>query len=105
MEFHCPLCGAPYRTRADGQGRVTVEHRGESAHGVPVAETVRPVGSHEVLGVAPNASRSEIKQAYRQLMKAHHPDRVATLSASEQAEAEEQSKRINRAYAELSGRA
>jgi len=29
---------------------------------------------------------------------------VAGLSPSEQAEAEEQSKRINRAYAELSGR-
>lgn len=104
VQFHCPLCGAPYRTWTDAQGRVHVEHRTGDSHGVPLTDTVRPAGSHAVLGVAPDASRAEIKQAYRRLMKEHHPDRVAGLSPSEQAEAEEQSKRINRAYAELSGR-
>lgn len=105
VQFHCPLCGAPYRTWTDAQERVHVEHRTGASHGVPLTDTVRPAGSHAVLGVAPDASRAEIKQAYRRLMKEHHPDRVASLSPSEQAEAEEQSKRINRAYAELSGRA
>lgn len=105
VQFHCPLCGAPYRTWTDAQERVHVEHRAGDSHGVPLTDTVRPAGSHAVLGVAPDASRAEIKQAYRRLMKEHHPDRVAGLSPSEQAEAEEQSKRINRAYAELSGRA
>jgi len=105
VQFHCPLCGAPYRTWTNAQGRVHVEHRTGDSHGVPLADTVCPAGSHAVLGVAPDASRAEIKQAYRRLMKEHHPDRVAGLSPGEQAEAEEHSKRINRAYAELSGRA
>lgn len=103
--FHCPLCGAPYRTCADAQGRVRVEHRADGSHGVPLAETVRPAGSHDVLGVAATASHDEIKQAYRRLMKAHHPDRVAGLSKAEQARAEERSKEINLAYAQMVGRA
>lgn len=105
VQFHCPLCGAPYRTRADARGRVQVEHCGAEPHGVPVAESVRPAGSHAVLGVASTASPDEIKQAYRRLMKEHHPDRVAGLSGAAQAQAEERSKEINLAYAQLVGRA
>ncbi len=105
VAFHCPLCGAPYRTRADAQGRVQIEHRAEGSHRVPLAATVRPAGSHDVLGVESSASRDEIKQAYRRLMKAHHPDRVAGLSEAEQSQAEERSKEINRAYAQLLGKA
>lgn len=104
VAFHCPLCGAPYRTRADAQGRVQVEHRAGTDPATPVVETVRPAGSHEVLGVDANASPAEIKQAYRRLMKEHHPDRVAGLGEAEQAEAEERSKEINRAYAQMLGR-
>ncbi len=103
--FHCPLCGAPYRTRADAQGRVQVEHRTGDTHDVPLAETARPAGSHDVLGIAATASHDEIKQAYRRLMKEHHPDRVAGLSEAEQAQAEERSKEINRAYAQMLGKA
>jgi DnaJ-domain-containing protein 1 len=38
-------------------------------------------------------------------MKEHHPDRVAGLGEAEQAQAEERSKAINRAYAQLLGKA
>ena len=38
-------------------------------------------------------------------MKEHHPDRVASLSEGEQARAEERNKEINRAYAQLLGKA
>lgn len=103
--FNCPLCGAPYRTRTDGQGRVQIEHRPDGRHHVPAVETVRPSGSHEILGVASTASEEEIKQAYRKLMKEHHPDRVAGLGEAEQAQAEERSKEINRAYAQMLGKA
>jgi hypothetical protein len=105
VAFHCPLCGTPYRTRADAQGRVLVEHRTGDSHDIPLAETVRPAGSHDILGVAATASTDEIKQAYRRLMKAHHPDRVAGLGKAEQAQAEERSKEINRAYAQMLGKA
>ncbi|MBI5801861.1 MAG: J domain-containing protein [Verrucomicrobia bacterium] len=103
--FHCPLCGAPYRTRADAQGRVQIEHRAEGSLGIPLAPTVQPAGSHDVLGVAAGASADEIKHAYRRMMKEHHPDRVACLSEAEQAQAEERSKEINRAYAQMLGKA
>lgn len=104
VQFHCPLCGAPYRTRADAQGRVQVEHSADGSHGTTLSETVRPAGSHDILGVSATASRDEIKQAYRRLMKEHHPDRVAGLSGAEQAQAEERSKEINLAYAQLLGK-
>lgn len=104
VAFHCPLCGAPYRTVADAQGRVRVEHRSGATNEIS-DEAVRPAGSHAVLGVETTASRDEIKHAYRRLMKEHHPDLVAGLSQAEQFLAEERSKEINRAYAELMGRA
>ncbi len=105
VAFHCPLCGAPYRTRADAQGRVQVEHHAGPGHEPPLSEPGRPAGCHDVLGIAADASTSEIKQAYRRLMKAHHPDRVAGLGEAEQTQAEERSKAINRAYAQLLGKA
>jgi hypothetical protein len=37
---------------------------------------------HEVLGVAPNATPSDIKSAYRKLAKEHHPDRNGGSEAS-----------------------
>ena len=104
MHFNCPLCGAPYRTHADARGRVQVEHRADGSQGLPLAETVRPTGSHDVLGVAATASHDEIKQAYRRLMKEHHPDRVAGMSQAAQAHAEERSKEINLAYAQMVGK-
>ena len=60
---------------------------------------------YEVLGVNRDASDDDIKKSYRKLAKEHHPDRVAGLSEAEQAHAEERSKAINRAYAQLVGKA
>ena len=33
-----------------------------------------PDGPYEILGVRPNATDSEIKSRYRDLVKSHHPD-------------------------------
>lgn len=38
---------------------------------------------HEILGVKPNASRDEIQQAYRTLMKRYHPDQVGRPGSRE----------------------
>jgi curved DNA-binding protein len=54
---------------------------------------------YEDLGVPRTASADEIKRAYRQLARKHHPD-LAT--ASEKAEASERFKEINEAYEVLS---
>jgi DnaJ-domain-containing protein 1 len=34
---------------------------------------------HEILGVAPNATPDEISEAFKNLMKRYHPDRMAGL--------------------------
>jgi molecular chaperone DnaJ len=54
---------------------------------------------YEILGVSKNASKQDIKQAYRKLALKYHPDRVAP---EEKKEAEEKFKEISEAYAVLS---
>jgi DnaJ-domain-containing protein 1 len=47
----------------------------------------------------------ELTRAYREQMKKYHPDRVADLPAEFQALAHQKAIEIQRAYAELGGRA
>lgn len=54
---------------------------------------------YEVLGVARSASPADIKRAYRNLARRHHPD---VVGASDKASAEAHFKEINEAYAVLS---
>jgi len=56
-------------------------------------------GYYEILGVAKQASKDEIKRAYRSLALKHHPDRV---SVDKKKDAEERFKEISEAYAVLS---
>lgn len=54
---------------------------------------------YELLGVSKNASDSDIKKAYRNLAREHHPDMVKD---SDKASAEKKFKEINEAYQVLS---
>lgn len=54
---------------------------------------------YQVLGIAPDATQQEVKQAYRRLAMKFHPDHNP-----EKPEAEERFKQIQQAYGILTGR-
>ena len=56
---------------------------------------------YRILGVKDGASQEEIKKAYRQLAKEHHPDKFVNASDSEKKFHENKMKEINEAYENL----
>ena len=81
-----------------GSGRAGPEResrRGGGAEGRPGTDP------YEVLGVAREAALDEIEQAYRDLLKKYHPDKVEHLGDEFRAMAEERTKTINEAYSRL----
>jgi DnaJ-class molecular chaperone len=63
----------------------------------------RQQSPYDILGVAPGASKEEIKAAYRDLANRYHPDKVAHLGEELQTLAEQRFKEIQEAYQELIG--
>lgn len=55
---------------------------------------------YKILGVSPKASQDEIKERFRFLANAYHPDKFA--SPAHKADAETEFKKINQAYQTLS---
>ena len=53
--------------------------------------------AYRVLGVSPNATDNEVKQAYRRLALEHHPDKVAALGEDIRKAAEKKFQEINTA--------
>ncbi len=58
----------------------------------------------EVLQVEPSASKEEIQQAYRRLIKEIHPDKVAQLSPALQSLVKREAQRLNDAYEQAMSR-
>jgi curved DNA-binding protein CbpA len=56
---------------------------------------------YEILGIAVEADQAEIRRAFRERVRACHPDRVANLDAELRQLAEEKMVRLNEAYAVL----
>lgn len=57
--------------------------------------------AHTLLNVPVNASRGDIKKAYRNAITRWHPDRFVQASADEQLQAQHQARAINSAYVRL----
>ena len=53
---------------------------------------------HEVLGVSPDATAEDIRQAYSLQMSKYHPDKVAELGPEIQSVARQMTQRLNVAY-------
>ncbi len=54
--------------------------------------------AYAILGLQPNATAEEVKQAYRNMAKKYHPDRVITEDAAIKKGAEEKFKQVQQAY-------
>jgi hypothetical protein len=72
----------------------------------PFPETDKPSSDRtgnvrKILGVADNASETEISAAYRRLAQMYHPDKVAGLAPEFQALADKRMREINAAYEAL----
>jgi DnaJ-domain-containing protein 1 len=72
----------------------------EEPEAIPVDEP-QHLSPREILGVSANASAAEIKTAYRNRVKECHPDRFPNLDEQSRQLAEEWTKSLNAAYAEL----
>jgi DnaJ-domain-containing protein 1 len=57
--------------------------------------------AYDILGLDPEASQSEIKEAYRRLAKKHHPDRYQQAGEEAVNAANERFRQIKRAYEHL----
>jgi DnaJ like chaperone protein len=54
----------------------------------------------EVLGVGPDASIEQIRNAYKKLIKQYHPDKLSNLAPELKNFAEMRTKELNQAYSE-----
>ncbi|MEC9482220.1 MAG: J domain-containing protein, partial [Halomonas sp.] len=81
----------------DGDRQHSRDHAGASQRrGAPPGE--RTLRALHVLGLEAGATRSEIKQAYRRLAQAHHPDRFFALGERDVASASMRFQKIKKAY-------
>jgi DnaJ-domain-containing protein 1 len=69
-----------------------------SSPNVAQGSAVQQQGAYAVLGLQPGVDGQAVRQAYKQLAARFHPDKWVLATVEEQADAEEQFKRVAAAY-------
>ena len=87
--------------RANGQTRSHTSGRSNRVGPDPRNEAEKD--PYQILGVSRNASKQEIKSAFRKQAQRYHPDRVSHLGEEFQQLAKEKFQEIQKAYEILSG--
>lgn len=98
--YKCPHCKGRYQPQIDMNGEYIfylLEENNQYNYQQNSGED-EVQKALKVLGLNSTVSSSEIKKAYRKLMRDYHPDKVSTLGEALQKLAEEKSKEINSAY-------
>jgi DnaJ domain/Protein of unknown function (DUF1232) len=91
--FYAPLS----RGRKETRSRRKAEPQGET----PSSRDAAAGNPYAVLGVDPDATPEQIRQAYRSLAAQYHPDKVAHLGEEFRALAEQRFKEIQDAYEKI----
>lgn len=81
-------------------GNGSYYNQGSSSYQNPFEDKTK---YYTVLGIQPGASKDEIKRAFREQAKKHHPDKFANESQEVRDYHEKKFKEINEAYEKLAG--
>jgi DnaJ-class molecular chaperone len=99
MRFWRSLLGSIYQA----QQRQQQPQRGRQSvppPGAPPRQAATP-SPWEILGVSPDATQREIRQAYQKLVQQYHPDKVGDMGPELRELAERRTKEITAAYNQL----
>ena len=87
-----------FASRPDRSGSAPGDRGSHAERERPAHNANGPQSPHDILGVPKNASRDEIKAAYRKRVNQYHPDKVAHLGEEFQHLAEKRFKEIQQAF-------
>jgi uncharacterized membrane protein YkvA (DUF1232 family) len=91
------------RVLASAHGQTRSHTSGRSNRVGPDPRNEAEKDPYQILGVSRNASKQEIKSAFRKQAQRYHPDRVSHLGEEFQQLAKEKFQEIQKAYEILSG--
>lgn len=104
--YRCPKCSTTYKTIHAGNNPIVfvlepqetqTKERSSQTHGRARQLPEEVIKALKAFGLTDSATLDEIKSAYREQIKAYHPDKVSHLGAELRAVAEAKTKEFNSA--------
>lgn len=97
----CPTCTTRMQIFLEDNGEISLSKLGSGRKDTPDYSDSSVRSSFEALGLSMGASSREVRVAYKKRMSEYHPDKVANMGDKLKALADEETKKINAAYALL----